>query len=155
MDNISCNHQKWLARKSNIIEGIRGISRDCNREQNWILKMPVLKSCLIASPGRARLLAVSILCLVQWDLAASPTVAVGDYLLSTWRTEDGLPENSINSIAQTGDGYLWLGTRNGVARFDGLKFDTFLPGDTFPDTFSYAKRLSSDGDTLWILSNNG
>jgi ligand-binding sensor domain-containing protein len=42
-----------------------------------------------------------------------------------WQTDDGLPQNSVKAIAQTRDGYLWLATFNGLARFDGLRFTVF------------------------------
>ena len=47
-----------------------------------------------------------------------------------WQTEDGLPQNSVLSIVQTPDGYLWLGTFNGLVRFDGVRFDSFTVGNT-------------------------
>ncbi|MBV8896595.1 MAG: hypothetical protein JO051_08795 [Acidobacteriaceae bacterium] len=46
------------------------------------------------------------------------------YEHQTWRTENGLPQNSVHAITQTSDGFLWVATEGGVARFDGLKFDT-------------------------------
>lgn len=46
-----------------------------------------------------------------------------------WQVEDGLPQNSVTSIAQTRDGYLWLGTYGGLARFDGVRFKTFTALD--------------------------
>ena len=43
----------------------------------------------------------------------------------TWRTENGLPQNTVHAILQTRDGYLWLGTEGGLVRFDGLRFAVF------------------------------
>ena len=48
-----------------------------------------------------------------------------DYFVQTWQEEDGLPRNTISAIAQTHDGYLWLGTYFGLIRYDGVKFTTF------------------------------
>ncbi len=42
------------------------------------------------------------------------------YHHTVWTTEDGLPQNSINAIVQTRDGYLWLATFGGLVRFDGI-----------------------------------
>jgi len=54
--------------------------------------------------------------------------ASADYLIRVWNSEDGLPQNSVNCLAQTPDGYLWLGTRSGgLARFDGTRFVIFNP----------------------------
>ncbi len=55
-----------------------------------------------------------------------------DYAVRVWQMEEGLPQNSVLSIAQTPDGYLWLATFNGLVRFDGVRFTPFdesnLPG---------------------------
>ncbi len=42
-----------------------------------------------------------------------------------WQREQGLPENSVRALAQTRDGYLWIGSEDGVARFDGVRFVSF------------------------------
>lgn len=51
------------------------------------------------------------------------------FVIRTWQTEDGLPENSATAMVQTPDGYLWFGTFNGLVRFDGVKFTVFDPGN--------------------------
>ena len=48
------------------------------------------------------------------------------YLIRQWTTEDELPQNTVTRLVQTRDGYLWVGTRAGVARFDGVKFTVFM-----------------------------
>src|SRR5262245_57110866 len=45
--------------------------------------------------------------------------------LKTWRYEDGLPSDAVIAFAQTPDGYLWIGTNAGLARFDGVRFTVF------------------------------
>lgn len=56
-------------------------------------------------------------------LVASPLFAYApQFVLKTWTTEDGLPQNSVNAILQDDDGYLWLATYGGVVRFDGVRF---------------------------------
>ncbi|MCX8108916.1 MAG: hypothetical protein N3G20_08935, partial [Verrucomicrobiae bacterium] len=47
------------------------------------------------------------------------------YQIESWDTDRGLPQNSVTTIVQTRDGYLWFGTLNGLVRFDGLQFDIF------------------------------
>jgi signal transduction histidine kinase/ligand-binding sensor domain-containing protein/ActR/RegA family two-component response regulator len=54
-----------------------------------------------------------------------PNLAITQYIHKSWQTDAGLPENSVTAMAQTPDGYLWLGTEGGLTRFDGLKFTTF------------------------------
>jgi ligand-binding sensor domain-containing protein len=58
--------------------------------------------------------------------AVRPTFrADPDYLIDTWDTEDSWPGSSAYAVAQTPDGYLWLGTPEGLVRFDGVKFSLF------------------------------
>jgi signal transduction histidine kinase/ligand-binding sensor domain-containing protein len=52
------------------------------------------------------------------------------YQFDHWTTDDGLPQNAVNAILQTRDGYLWLATYDGLVRFDGLKFTVFNRGNT-------------------------
>ncbi len=67
------------------------------------------------------------------DLAGSTRPASREYLMENWQTSRGLPSNTVTSLLQTRDGWLWVGTTNGIARFDGQRFRTFgetsgLPG---------------------------
>ena len=79
-----------------------------------------------------------------------------DYVLRTWEVDEGLPNNSISSIAQTPDGYLWLTTGSGLTRFDGVRFTPF-PKETTPGLES--NRMSpvfADRDgALWIGLERG
>jgi len=52
------------------------------------------------------------------------------YLHGVWNTENGLPQNSVTAILQSHDGYLWVGTFGGLARFDGVKFTVFDTGNS-------------------------
>ena len=47
------------------------------------------------------------------------------WVVRAWATPEGLPQNTVNAIVQTHDGYLWVGTREGLARFDGVRFTVF------------------------------
>lgn len=57
-------------------------------------------------------------------LFVSPVVG-GEYVVRNWNTADGLPDSIVRAVVQTPDGYLWVGTNGGIARFDGLKFEVF------------------------------
>ena len=59
------------------------------------------------------------------------SAVTGDYLIDVWSSEDGLRSSSVTAIAQTPDGYLWAGTYNGLARFDGVRFVRFDPEAIF------------------------
>jgi ligand-binding sensor domain-containing protein/signal transduction histidine kinase len=57
-------------------------------------------------------------------------VTLRDFLVRSWVREDGLPAANVEAIARTSDGYLWVGTSSGLARFDGVRFATLLAKDT-------------------------
>ncbi len=57
--------------------------------------------------------------------ALDPKKKITQYILDTWDNEDGLPQNTINTVIRTRDGYLWLGTEEGLVRFDGLRFEVY------------------------------
>jgi diguanylate cyclase (GGDEF)-like protein/PAS domain S-box-containing protein len=71
---------------------------------------------------------IAILCLVVSGPAAfalDPSLHPSQYVLDNWQIPDGLPQTSVMAIARTPDGYLWVGTQEGLARFDGVKFTVF------------------------------
>jgi ligand-binding sensor domain-containing protein/signal transduction histidine kinase len=78
------------------------------------------------------------------------------YVSRIWRTAEGLPENSIRAIAQTPDGYLWLGTSSGLARFDGVRFVIYARFNTpsMTDDNVRALAVSPDG-SLWVATDGG
>jgi signal transduction histidine kinase/ligand-binding sensor domain-containing protein/CheY-like chemotaxis protein len=57
--------------------------------------------------------------------ALDPSLKLSQYGLDNWQIPDGLPQSSAQAIAQTPDGYLWVGTQEGLARFDGVRFTVF------------------------------
>lgn len=91
-----------------------------------------------------------------WSAAAlDPRKSLTQYSRLVWTQQGGLPQDTIRAIAQTTDGYLWLGTDEGLARFDGYEFVVFdktngdLPGNSIT-------ALTSAGDgALWIGTSNG
>jgi ligand-binding sensor domain-containing protein/signal transduction histidine kinase len=78
------------------------------------------------------------------------------YQTTTWRVEDGLPQSTVTCMAQASDGYLWLGTQNGLVRFDGVKFRVFDENNTPAIKNSRIVRLLSDKDgALWVGTEHG
>jgi ligand-binding sensor domain-containing protein len=75
-----------------------------------------------------RVLAALVL-LVQ-VVANGAATGTSDYLIDVWTGDSGLPNGSVTAIAQTPEGYLWVGTLNGLARFDGVRFVTYEPLNT-------------------------
>lgn len=84
------------------------------------------------------------------------TAATAQYRSDLWTTENGLPQNTVTSILQTGDGYIWFGTFGGLVRFDGIKFKIFdtINAPAFKTNRITGLSESKDG-TLWIGGQNG
>lgn len=92
--------------------------------------------------------------LLSWGSELSTNA--GDYAIENWQVEQGLPHISITSIAQTPDGYLWLGTFNGLTRFDGVQFTVFDEGNTPVLGNSGITHLQVDElGALWIVTLAG
>ena len=68
------------------------------------------------------LLGLGIFLSATHSFALDPSKTVFQYNVQTWSRQNGLPFNRISSIVQTPDGYLWMGTQNGLVRFDGIDF---------------------------------
>jgi len=95
------------------------------------------------------------LCLAVPGSALDPTRVASQYLHDSWGPERGLPGESITAIAQTSDGYLWIGTDRGLVRFDGLNFRQFERAYPDPMLISAVRTLVVDAsDNLWILLQN-
>ncbi len=78
------------------------------------------------------------------------------YRVTNWQVEDGLPQNTIQKITQTSDGYLWLATTHDVIRFDGLEFRILAGDDLSNFDFRSVRCLFGDQDgALWIGTNQG
>ncbi|MBI2214361.1 MAG: hypothetical protein HYU52_12005 [Acidobacteria bacterium] len=100
---------------------------------------------------------VSALLFAALPLAAlAPDRAISQYAHRAWRIEDGLPHSVVRGIAQTDDGYLWIATYEGLARFNGDGFAPFnkgnLPGLRRDTVLAFLK--ARDG-ALWIGTNGG
>ncbi|MET0753703.1 MAG: two-component regulator propeller domain-containing protein [Pyrinomonadaceae bacterium] len=82
--------------------------------------------------------------------------ATAQYRSDSWTTENGLPQNTVTSILQTQDGYIWFGTFGGLVRFDGIKFKIFntINAPAFKTNRITGLSEGKDG-TLWIGGQNG
>src|SRR5271170_109306 len=100
----------------------------------------------------ARMLAACVLWLAAFSAAAGGRYCVVD----GWGTGEGLlPQSSIISMVQARNGYLWLGTRNGLARFDGVHFTVFDESTTSNMSSIQTVKLFEDSqNNLWIGTEN-
>ena len=94
--------------------------------------------------------ALGLVLLINLSVNASDRVQ-----FKTWNTENGLPQNTVNGIVQTPDGYLWLATFDGLARFDGSRFKIFKKSNTsaLPMNRIWDLRVDSAG-RLWIWTED-
>jgi len=89
-------------------------------------------------------------------LALEPTTPLASYGRQAWGMENGLPQNTVQALVQTRDGFVWLGTEVGLVRFDGNGFQVFdkntspaLPGN------DVRCLLVADDGALWIGTSEG
>jgi signal transduction histidine kinase/ligand-binding sensor domain-containing protein len=88
--------------------------------------------------------------------ALDPSLDVSQYAHTAWKIRDGFTKDVINAIAQTPDGYLWLGTDSGLYRFDGVRAVPWQPsaGPQLPGGRITSLLVARDG-TLWIATLKG
>ncbi len=114
----------------------------------------MFQNCRLVLPGCA--IAAALTGAAPSALALDPAQALDRYVHQAWTTDQGLPQNSVYAIAATRDGYLWLGTDEGLARFDGARFTVFDRVNTpeIRDPFVIALHEARDG-SLWAGTDRG
>jgi PAS domain S-box-containing protein len=101
---------------------------------------------------KARLLAL-LMCIAAATaaLALDPRVTLTQYGHRAWLTDDGLPQSTLQAIAQTPDGYIWIGTQNGLVHFDGVHFTAPDNAPRARNLYVFALLVDHRG-TLWVGS---
>jgi signal transduction histidine kinase/ligand-binding sensor domain-containing protein len=98
-------------------------------------------------------------CLLMWcpcTLALNSALDVSQYAHTTWKIRDGFAKGSILSIAQTPDGYIWLGTALGLSRFDGVRVTLWQPPpDQHLPSNTVTRLVAGRDGTLWIGTRSG
>ncbi|HEX4264251.1 MAG TPA: two-component regulator propeller domain-containing protein [Verrucomicrobiae bacterium] len=90
---------------------------------------------------------------LDWSSLDTPSF---QYASRTWHIDEGLPDNLVQGIAQTPDGYLWVGTRGGLARFDGVQFTSYDSKNTPALKNSSITALCADrSGALWVGTDGG
>jgi ligand-binding sensor domain-containing protein len=84
--------------------------------------------------GRMRLVLICVLALLVSSslFALDISKAITQYVHDSWGVEQGLPHGIVTAVTQTRDGYLWVGTKGGLARFDGIRAVLFLTQQITP-----------------------
>lgn len=96
--------------------------------------------------------ALLVLGVVAWAQSGDET----NYTVHSWQPQNGLPGQTVQAFAQTSDGYLWIGTSEGLARFDGERFKVFVRENTpeMRENSVFCLLAGRDG-TLWIGTEGG
>ena len=101
-------------------------------------------------------LAFLLLIICGHALALDPSRQPSQYILDNWQIPEGLPQTSALAIARTPDGYLWVGTQEGLARFDGVRFTVFDTNNEPAFSDNYISALFVDrAARLWIGTATG
>ena len=107
----------------------------------------------------SRRLSQLFLVLLIWSgtgLALDPQRELSQFGHEVWLTENGLPQNTVHAITQTKDGYVWIATEGGLARFDGINFTVFDKQNTPQLHSNYIRTLLEDRwGALWIGTAEG
>src|SRR6266571_5607905 len=100
------------------------------------------------APG---VLACLLLASCPWAFALDPALDISQYAHTSWKIREGFSKGRISAIAQTPDGYLWLGTEFGLLRFDGVRNVLWQPppDERLPSNYIVRLLAARDG-TLWI-----
>lgn len=88
-------------------------------------------------------------------LALDPNERFHDYVRENWSSENGLPQVSALTITQDGIGYIWVGTQNGIARFDGVRFGVFDRRNTGVDTTMATVSFTDRTGQPWFGTAHG
>ena len=108
-------------------------------------------------PRASRVAVAMLLILVSFSAQAlDPSLKLSQYVLDNWQILQGLPQSSAQTIARTPDGYLWVGTQEGLARFDGVRFVVFDHANepAIPDKHISVLHVDAAG-RLWIGTRAG
>src|SRR6266699_811223 len=103
-------------------------------------------------PRRWLLAGLAAICFLDHAQALDPNRMTSQYLREQWNTENGLLGGPVHAIAQTPDGYLWIGTDSGLLRFDGFTFRFVPVSSTALVSNGPVLGLTTDADgNLWVL----
>jgi signal transduction histidine kinase/ligand-binding sensor domain-containing protein len=115
-------------------------SMRANKPATCMTRNGLIATCfvclLIAGVGRAH--------------GLDPSRHITQYAHTSWRIQDGVFSGAPNAIVQTTDGYLWIGTQNGLVRFDGVRFIPWVPPNGKLLSSGIFSLLAEPDGSLWI-----
>jgi signal transduction histidine kinase/ligand-binding sensor domain-containing protein len=125
-----------------------------NEEIAVVLPEPIHKAGLLVLSLSRVVFLLFVLPTTAW--AVDPSKQMTQYAHTAWRIQDGFLNGVPNAVAQTTDGYLWIGTQAGLMRFDGVRFVPWKPtsGEELSSSNITALLAARDG-SLWIGTDSG
>ena len=115
------------------------------------MRIVVMKSVLVG----AFLLGAGLLACLP-AMALDPGKAFHHYVRNVWSIQQGLPQISVQAIVQDQQGYIWVGTQAGLARFDGVRLTTYLPENEPALPGIWIRSLAVDArGRLWVGTYKG
>jgi len=115
-------------------------------------------ACLSFKKFRAGILSAAVLLGLAHPspVCADATNLTGEFAIETWTTDNGMPHDSVTALLQTRQGYIWAGTYNGIAQFDGDHFKVFDASNTKGLEDSRITALYEDAQgVVWIGHDRG
>ncbi len=104
---------------------------------------------------RGLLVAMALACAASLAHALDPNLLLAQYMRERWGSDKGFNSGSVTALAQTPDGYLWIGTEKNLVRFDGFSFRTFSQAVPATLPIGAVQALAADAQgNLWILLQN-
>ena len=150
----------WLEKPftpADLVNAVDGALRPEAIEVKAEPQTPLAKTCKGLLAGTLVLLASLLSTPASPSEAAVPQVESPQHwqLAGSWTQAEGLPQDRVYAMTQTRDGYIWVGTRGGAARFDGVRFTTFDESATQSIRDNEVWALAEDGAGLWIGTYGG
>ncbi len=122
-----------------------------NSQGGFSTKIPACPC--IAGVSVIRILITWLLVAMTAAFGASATPGV---VVRVWQSQDGLPSNVVRSVIQSTDGYLWVATAEGIARFDGFEFELIEPDDQLRRyRLAYSRLFATSGGRVWAATYQG
>jgi signal transduction histidine kinase/ligand-binding sensor domain-containing protein len=111
---------------------------------------------VVVALKKSRVWQVLLAGICAFAMKASATTNNSTWSARVWQTDNGLPDNSVTGVAQTPDGYLWVSTESGLARFDGARFQDFALTAPSGRTRPLIRVMSlGQGNQIWLAVEGG